>query len=74
MKFNRLAIIGLLFAGSIFILIWGLGFLKGKNFLQPEHEYYAVYERIGGLMVSSPVTLKGFKVGDIREISFEENR
>lgn len=72
MKASRLILIGILFAGTIFILVWGLNFLKGKNFLQPEKEYYAAYERIGGLMISSPVTLKGFKVGDVREIFFDD--
>ncbi len=68
MKTNRFLLIGLLFFGTIFILIWGLNFLKGKNFLQEEKEYFARYDKIGGLMVSSPVTINGFKVGDVREI------
>lgn len=73
MKTGRLIRIGLLFAGTIIILFWGLNFLKGKNFLQPEKIYFASYEKIGGLMVSSPVTIKGFKVGDVREIKLYEN-
>lgn len=73
MKTNRLILIGLLFFGSIIILIWGLNFLSGKNFFQPEKEYYARYKKIGGLMISSPVTIKGFKVGDVRDIRLSDN-
>lgn len=73
MKTGRLIRIGLLFAGTIFILFWGINFLKGKNFLKPEKIYYATYEKIGGLMVSSPVTVNGFKLGDVREISLAGN-
>ncbi len=69
MKTGRLIRIGLLFALTIFVLFWGLNFLKGRNFLQPEKVFYAKYERIGSLMVSSPILYKGFKIGDVREIS-----
>ena len=68
MKISRLVLIGLLFFGTLTILVWGLNFLKGKNFLQSEKEYYASYNKISGLMVSSPVTINGFQVGDVRDI------
>lgn len=72
MKTGRLIRIGLLFAGTLIILFWGLNFLKGKNFLQAEKTYYVKYEKIGGLMISSPITLKGFKVGEVREIKLSD--
>lgn len=73
MKTGRLIRIGLLFAGTLIILFWGLNFLKGKNFLQPEKTYYVKYDKIGGLMVSSPITLKGLKVGEVRDIKLSDN-
>jgi len=73
MKTGRLIRIGLLFAGTLIILFWGLNFLKGKNFLKPEKIYFAKYEKISGLMVSSPVTINGFKIGEVREIKLSEN-
>ena len=73
MKTGRLIRIGLLFAISIFVLVWGINFLKGKNFLKPEKVFFAKYERIGSLMVSSPVMVKGFKVGEVRDISLGED-
>jgi len=72
MKTGRLIRIGLLFAGTLFILFWGLNFLKGKNFLQDEKIYFVKYEKIGGLAVSSPVTLMGLKVGEVRGIKLSE--
>ena len=73
MKISRYVLIGLLFFGTLTILVWGLNFLKGKNFLQAEKVYYARYEKISGLMVSSPVTINGFQVGDVREIKLSLN-
>ena len=72
MKTGRLIRIGVLFAFSIFILFWGINFLKGKKFLQPEKFYYAEYSKIGGLSESSPVTVNGLPVGKVRQISLND--
>lgn len=72
MKTGRLIRIGLLFAFSIIILFWGINFLKGKKFLKPEKIFYAEYAKIGGLNESSPVTVNGFNVGMVREISLND--
>lgn len=71
MKFSKDAIIGLVVVGAIVILIWGVNFLKGFNLLSTEQVFYAKYERVDGLKSSSPVTLKGYKVGQIRSIKFD---
>ena len=41
----------------------GLNFLKGIDIFSPISYYYATYDNIGGLVPSSPVYVKGFKVG-----------
>ncbi len=74
MKTGRLIRIGLLFACSLIILFWGINFLKGKKLLQPEKLYYAEYSKIGGLTESSPVTINGFTVGKVSEISLNDFR
>ena len=72
MKTGRLIRIGLLFAISIAILFWGINYLKGKKFLQPEKFYYSEFSKIGGLTESSPVTINGFNVGSVREITLTD--
>jgi len=73
MKTGRLIRIGLLFVITIIILFWGLNYLKGKNFLRPERVYYAKYEKVGNLMNSSPVTINGLRVGEVREIGLNSD-
>ncbi|MDE5417044.1 MlaD family protein [Labilibaculum sp. DW002] len=70
MKFSKDAKIGLVVIGAIVILIWGVSFLKGFNVFSSEQFFYASYDRVDGLKKSSYVTLKGFKVGQIKSIRF----
>jgi phospholipid/cholesterol/gamma-HCH transport system substrate-binding protein len=72
MKISKDATIGLVVIGAIVILVWGINFLKGFNMLASEQVFFAKYERVDGLKSSSPVTLRGFKVGQIRSIHFND--
>ena len=63
-------LIGLLVSITIGIFIFGLNYLKGKNYFVEEDTYYVVYDRIEGLANSSPVLLNGFNIGQVRDISF----
>lgn len=56
---------------SICILYWGIEYLKGINLLKPANFYYAKFEKVNGLTVASPVTVNGFKVGQVREITYD---
>lgn len=63
--------IGLTVVVSICILYWGIEYLKGINLLKPANFYYAKFEKVNGLTVASPVTVNGFKVGQVREITYD---
>ncbi|WP_462280623.1 MlaD family protein [Salinivirga cyanobacteriivorans] len=63
-------LIGLLAAITILVFVFGLNYLKGKNYFIEEDTYYVVYNRIEGLTKSSPVLLNGYNVGQVREIRF----
>jgi len=69
--FRKEVLIGIIAAASIAILVIGIDFLKGVNIFKPSNYYYATYTNVEGLAVSAPVTLNGFKVGLVREISYE---
>ena len=47
--------IGLVGIIAIFILVWGINFLKGNNIFGDSNKYYAIYSNIDGLESSSPV-------------------
>jgi phospholipid/cholesterol/gamma-HCH transport system substrate-binding protein len=56
---------------AIFVLYFGLNFLKGIDVFSSVNNYYAVYENIGGLVPSAPVYVKGFKVGQVEEVKYD---
>ena len=68
--FTREVIIGLCVAIAILILCFGIEFLKGINVFKPSNFYIAEYENVEGLEVAAPVTIDGYKVGQVREINF----
>lgn len=69
--FSKELIIGLCVIVAIAILIFGIDYLKGINLFKPANFYYASYENVAGLEVSAPVTIDGYKVGQVREINFD---
>ena len=68
--FTKEVIIGLSVAAAILILIFGIEFLKGINVFKPANFYIAEYENVEGLETAAPVTIDGYKVGQVREINF----
>ncbi len=73
MKISKEATIGLLVVAAITIFIWGINFLKGNSLFSIDKTFYAKYSRVDGLKKSSPVTLNGFKVGQIKSIEFSKS-
>ncbi len=69
-KFSKEAKVGLLMIITLAFFIWGYGFLKGKNMFSPTSDYYALYDRVGGLKESGHVMLSGHKVGYVDDIRF----
>ncbi len=52
------------------ILVVGIDFLKGINVMKPTNYYYAVFNNVAGLGVSSPVKIDGFDVGLVRAVEY----
>lgn len=72
MKTSTYYRVGILFLVAVIIIFWGINYLKGRDILRFEKTYYAEYDRIGGLTRSSPVTLNGFQIGQVRAIRLSE--
>lgn len=64
-------VIGLSVILAIVILFFGIEYLKGINMLNPANFYYVNYDNVSGLEVSAPVQIDGYKVGQVREISYD---
>ena len=69
--FTREVKVGIMAAVAIFVLYFGMNFLKGIDIFSPVNYYYARYENIGGLVPSCPVYVKGFKVGQVEHIYYD---
>lgn len=68
---NKEIIIGFCVIAAIAILVVGIEYLKGINLFNPANFYYVYYDNVNGLERSAPVTIDGFKVGQVREVSFD---
>lgn len=55
---------------SIFILVWGLSYLKGNDIFKKSDDYHVIYSRIEGLSASNDVMLSGYKIGQVKNIQF----
>lgn len=70
-KYTKELIIGTSVLLSLLILFFGIDYLKGINIFKSANYYYASYTNVAGLAQSAPVTLNGYKIGLVREISYE---
>ncbi len=70
-KFGKEFGIGLSVIVAVVILIFGIDYLKGINIFRPANFYEVYYDNVAGLEVSAPVTVNGFKVGQVREVSID---
>lgn len=53
------------------LLYVGIEFLKGVNIFKPGNYYIVKYENVTGLSISAPVTINGYKVGLVRDITYD---
>ncbi len=74
MNISKEVKVGLLALVSGVILYVGFNFLKGSDFLSPNHNYFVVYDNIGGLTESNTVMLNGLSVGRVKKIYLLQNQ
>jgi len=72
-RISKYARLGILIVATITIFIWGLSFLKGNDVFKQNKYYHVIYQRVDGLTESNKVTLNGYQVGQVDEISFTPN-
>lgn len=65
--------IGIAFVVGMFLLFFGIRFLKGFNIFKPSNIYTVVFKDVTGLTVSSPVLLNGHKVGIVSALKVNPN-
>ncbi|OJU34974.1 MAG: hypothetical protein BGN96_05205, partial [Bacteroidales bacterium 45-6] len=63
--------IGIAFVIGLFLLFFGLKFLKGVNIFKPSNSYVVSFDDVSGLNISSPVLMNGFKVGLVSQMAVD---
>lgn len=66
--------VGLFVALALVLLYFGLDFLKGRDFFERSHKYYAIYDNVDQLQKANPVLVNGFAVGRVSNISIMQER
>ena len=69
--FNKEVKIGIAGIIALFLLIYGINYLKGVSLLKPSKYFYVQFEDINGLAKSSPVFADGFKVGIVSNLEYD---
>lgn len=64
-------IIGLCVLIALGVLFFGMEYLKGVNVFKPSNYYQVSYTNVAGLQISAPVSINGFKVGQVKSIEYE---
>lgn len=64
---------GILVVIGIGLFIFGFSYLKSNDIFVSDRTFYAVYDDVEGVVNGTPVTVNGFPVGSIQDISFFKN-
>jgi phospholipid/cholesterol/gamma-HCH transport system substrate-binding protein len=63
--------IGIAFVIAMFLLYYGISFLKGFNIFKSSNTYMVVFDDVSGLTQATPVTINGFKVGLVSSMKMD---
>lgn len=69
-KLNNKQLIGLFVILTIAAIYLFVHFLRGEDVFKKSADYYAVFEEVEGLTATSPVYIRGLKVGSVEKIKF----
>lgn len=56
---------------ALCVLFFGMRFLKGMSLFSTDKTYYADFEDITGLSVSTPIYANGFRIGVVKDIRYD---
>lgn len=63
----KIGIFGLL---ALFALYWGVSFLKGRDLFKQNNTFYAYYDNVSGIQMTTPVMIRGINIGAVTRITF----
>ncbi len=69
-KFTKEIQIALVAVAGLFVLYFGLQFLKGMTLFSSDNRYYVKFQNVSGLASASPIYANGYRVGVVEDIMF----
>ncbi|WP_318308083.1 MlaD family protein [Flagellimonas crocea] len=73
MKLSREIKTGIIVVAGIAAFIFGLSYLKSSPLFENNKTFYAVYDNVGGLQPGTQVSINGYNVGNVTDISFKDS-
>ena len=73
MKLSHEIKTALLVLSGIFLFVVMINYLKSNDIFVSDRTFYAIYDDVEGVSSGTPVTISGFNVGSVQDISFYEN-
>ncbi len=74
MKISKEVKVGFVAIFAIALAVWGYNYLKGTNLFVESRSVYAVYPKVPGLAVSSPIIINGVQSGVVDDIYFHPDK
>ena len=71
MKIRREVKVGIFGIIMLVVAYWGINFLKGVDILSANHTYHVVYDKSNNIEISSPVLIRGIKVGTVTKVAIK---
>ncbi|MEG0466785.1 MAG: MlaD family protein [Mucinivorans sp.] len=68
--FSKQVLVGIFTVAVLAGTYFGISFLKSKKVFSDDNIIYAIFPQADGLEVSSPVLIKGFRIGTVEKVSF----
>mgnify|MGYP001262399585 FL=1 len=73
MKLSHEIKTALLVLSGIFLFVVMINYLKSNDIFVSDRSFYAIYDDVEGVSSGTPVTISGFNVGSVQDISFYGN-
>ena len=74
MKISKEIKVGFVAIFAIAMMVWGFNYLKGTNIFVQSKTVYAIYPKVPGLAVSSPIIINGVQSGVVDDIYFHPDK
>ena len=70
LKITKLQAVGLFVITTIVAIFLVINFLKGESLFKKQNTFYTEYNDIAGITISTPIYVKGYKVGAVENITY----